>query len=180
MKRAEESVALSRAPKGTTEFHRERGASLVEFAFIFMVFITMVFGIIEFSRALYAYHFVNNEAKRATRWAAVNGYTCADDGSCDGTGGMNNGPASATNIQDYVANGAPMGINPNDITTAVSWPVQPGTPAYCNSASPYYTHYNDPGCTVEVHVSYEFHFLFPFIHNSPITLSSTSEMVITH
>lgn len=157
----------------------ERGATLLEFALVSLVFFTMLFGIIEFSRALYAYHFVDHAAKTATRWAAVNGYTCDDDGSCDGTGGMNAGPATAADIQAYVKNGTPMGINPNGITTAVSWPVE-STDLNCASSSPSYIAYNYPGCTVEVTVSYKFHFLFPFIHTGPITMSSSSEMIITH
>jgi Flp pilus assembly protein TadG len=166
----------------------DRGASLVEFAVIFMFFMTMLLGIVEFSRALYAYHFVDHAAKTATRWAAVNGYTCTDDSSCNGTGGMNNGPASAANINDYVKNGAPMGIDPNRVTATATWPQQPNSPAICGPTAtnpnppPPFGGFIDnyPGCTVEVQVSYEFHFLFPFVHNGPITLSSSSEMIISH
>lgn len=171
---------VGRAVRGVPGMRRQRGATLVEFAFIFMVFMTMVLGIIEFSRALYAYHFVSNVARDATRWAAVNGFNCTNDSSCNGTAGMNNGPASTTDITNYVVNHVTMGINPNGITVVPSWPIQAGTPAYCNPTSTYYDHYNDPGCTVQVQVSYQFHFIFPFVHNSPITLSSTSQMVIVH
>ena len=46
-------------------------------------------------------------------------------------------------------------------------------------------HENDPGCTVEVNVSYKFSFIFPLVYKpfsstGTITLSSTSEMVIVH
>jgi Flp pilus assembly protein TadG len=160
----------------------ERGATLVEFAFIALMFLTMLFGIIEFSRALYAYHFVDNAAKTATRWAAVNGYSCDDDGTCNGTDGMNDGPvgpSNATLVQDYVRGLAPMGINPSEVTAVATWPVE-STDPNCDSTSPSYIAANYPGCTVEVTVSYKFHFLFPFIHTGPITMSSSSEMIITH
>ena len=48
----------------------EEGSTLVEFAFVFMLLVTMVLGIMDFSRALYAYHFVAGAARQATRWAA--------------------------------------------------------------------------------------------------------------
>ena len=169
---------------------RQKGSTLVEFTLVIMVLVTVTLGVIDFSRALYTYHFLSNMARDATRWAAVNGYTCADDtsttdtgGSCNGTDGMNNGPASATEIQNYVADHAPDGIDPSKITTTVSWPVQTDSPEICSTAmagypnSPYP---NYPGCTVEVNVSYQFNFLYPLVHSSAITLSSTSEMVIAH
>jgi hypothetical protein len=39
---------------------------------------------------------------------------------------------------------------------------------------------NYPGCTVEVQVSYKFNFIFPLVRTTPVTLSSSSEMVIVH
>ena len=79
----------------------EAGSTLVEFAFVFMILVTMVLGIIEFSRALYAYHFVSGAARSATRWAAVNGSTCANDGSCAYATGA--GPSDITGyVTSYV------------------------------------------------------------------------------
>lgn len=172
----------------------QRGATLVEFALICMVFLTMVFGIIEFSRALYSYHFLSNMARDATRWAAVNGSTCGNDSSCDGTGGMNSGPATAADIENYVKGHVPVGINAAEITAIARWPLSGATlPSLCSTTPTAQgcncysttvgsddTDANSPGCTVEVTVKYQFHFLFPFIHNSPLTLSSSSEMVILH
>ena len=48
----------------------EEGSSLVEFALIFLVIMTMILGIIDFCRAAYSYHFVSEAAREATRWAA--------------------------------------------------------------------------------------------------------------
>jgi Flp pilus assembly protein TadG len=145
----------------------EGGSTLVEFAFVFMILVTMVLGITEFSRALYAYHFVSGAARSATRWAAVNGSTCMDDSSCAA-------PADPSGVQDYVkelataasidTSGTGCGGSPC-LNTAATW-----NPGGCES----------PGCTVQVKVSYVFNFLVPFIHSSAITLSSTSQMVISH
>jgi Flp pilus assembly protein TadG len=157
----------------------ERGATLVEFALIIMLFMTMMLGIIDFSRTLYIYHFLSNSARDATRWAAVNGSTCNDDKSCNGTGGMNNGPASDVDITNYVKARVPTGINTSQLTVTVTWPLQPDSPGVCNPSSTNYT-YNYPGCTVQVHLTYPVHFIFPFIHNTTLTLSSTSDMIIVH
>jgi Flp pilus assembly protein TadG len=179
---------------GTVGFQHaksEQGSSLVEFALIFLVMMVMILGIIDFCRAAYSYHFVSEAAREATRWAAVNGATCgpppAGDNSCNGTSPMNNGPASQTDIQNYVTNMTPPGIDSTKITTTVTWPVQANSPAICSktvtgigAATPNY-----PGCTVEVQVSYSFSLIFPLVYkafspNGTITLSSTSEMVIIH
>jgi Flp pilus assembly protein TadG len=160
---------------------------MVEYAFIFLFVMAVLLGIMDFSRALYDYHFVSNAARDATRWAAVNGLTCASDGSCNGTGGMNNGPASPSDIQAYVANRIPMGIDPNRLMTTVNYPTVTPEPSICTTypTAPGCNCYtlateNSPGCTVAVQVSYQFNFLFPLVHISPINLSSTSRLVIVH
>ena len=107
---------------------KEKGATLVEFAFILILVLTILLGIMGFGHALYAYHFVNHAAKEATRWAAVNGQTCNSDFSCNGSGYMNNGPASQANIIAYVQNLVPPGIISANVTTNASWPMQPNSP----------------------------------------------------
>jgi Flp pilus assembly protein TadG len=170
---------------GRTVRHRlqpQRGGAAVEFAFILIVLMTMVLGVMDFGRALYAYHFVSHAAKSAARWAAVNGATCGApsstcescDNSCNGTPPMNNGPASANDVGNYVTSLAPPGINTSMLYTGVSWPINADSPAVCMQEM------KNPGCTVEVQVSYQFSFLFPLISNKTLTLSSTSEMVIAH
>ena len=145
----------------------ERGSTLVEFALVFILFMTMLLGIAGFGHALYAYHFVSNVAREATRWAAVNGADCADDKTCAA-------PASASDIDAYVKSLAPEGITAANITTTVTYPAVAGGPAICATTD------NAPGCTVEVQVSYPFTFIFPLLPTKPLTLSSSSEMVIAH
>lgn len=59
----------------------EKGSVLVESAITVAVLFVILFGIIDFGRALYTYHFVANAAREATRWASVNGSTVLGMGS---------------------------------------------------------------------------------------------------
>jgi Flp pilus assembly protein TadG len=144
----------------------ECGNSLVEYAIVLLLLFTMLFGICGFGHALYAYHFVSHAAKSATRWAAVNGSTCADDNSCIS-------PALEGAIRQYVTNMAPPGINTDPTVLKV-------TPTWPSRIGPCATVRNAPGCPVEVQVSYTFNFIFPLVSSAPLTVSSSSEMVIAH
>ena len=183
---------------------KENGSTMVEFALVVMLLMSLMLGVVEFGRALYAYHFTASAARSAVRWAAVNGSTCASDtstndtgGSCDGKDGMNSGPATAGDIENYAVGLAPTGINPADVTPVVaSWPASGATPPTGSNCATYptaqgcncyskiigsdNTDANSPGCTVEVTVNYDFKFIFPFIYNGSVNLSSTSESIITH
>jgi len=175
-------ILLSPARRGS-----QRGASLVEYAFILILSLTLLFGASGFGHALYVYHALNNAAKEGTRWAAVNGKTCSDDSSCNGTNGMNNGAASTTDIQTYVKSQLPAAVDSTQATIIATFLAPTGSPPVCTIAvtdvktgaliGPYS---NYPGCTVKVEVDYTYNFIFPFIATSPISMSSTSEMVIIH
>ena len=145
--------------------NRERGTTAVEFAICVVLLLTVVFGIMDFSRALYAYHFLSNSAREATRYAIVRGHAC--DPSVMGSAC----PAAASDITSYVQNtlAPPSGglITPNAITVATTW-------TKCTSC----TNNNDPGSTVQVKLSYPFNFILPFLPKTGITMSSTSQMVI--
>jgi len=187
------------ARKGRRRLPRvERGSSLVEFALIFIVLATMILGIMSFGHALYAYHFMDHASKSATRWAAVNGFSCTLDGSCTAPVTCSAGTctycttgcsaATSSDIQNYVLSLAPPGINPANVTATTSWPLQTTSPTACS------TNQNAMGCTVQVTVSYPFQFVFPLIDtlvpastttNAPCTspgicMSSSSDMIIAH
>jgi Flp pilus assembly protein TadG len=144
----------------------EVGAGLVEYALIFMLFLTLLLGSADFGRALYAYHFVSNAAREATRWAAVNGSTCSIDGSCSFPNG-----AQAGDVQSFVTKHVPLGINSSELTVTPTWPSTAGTCATTDNA---------PGCTVDVQVQYAFSFTFPFVYSKTLTLTSESQTVILH
>ncbi len=186
-------AGLRRGNGNQRRLHGQKGNSLVEYALVFMFFMALVFGIVDFGRALYTYHLLSTSAKQATRWAAVNGATCNNDGSCDGKGWMNNGPATATDIATFVQAHAPVGVDSSKIVVSSNvsniWPDsgQP-LPANCTDGavgpvcecySTSFGTYNSQGCPVQVTVSYPFSFLFPFVGGT-ITMSSSSELVIVH
>ena len=174
------------APSRLRKRKRQRGAALVEYAFTFIFSMTLFLGIMEFGHALYAYHFVNNAAKEATRWAAVNGANCSSDSSCNGTTPMNNGPAKLADVNTYVQNYIPPGIDPTKVTTTACGLADTGacaasTPKFCTTAvGTQPATANAPGCAVEVTVSYSFSFIFPLLPGGPIAMSSTSDMIIVH
>jgi Flp pilus assembly protein TadG len=177
----------SRARDRFQRLKKEDGASLFEYAIIFMFFLALLLGIFNFGYTLYAYHFVSNAAREATRYALVRGSTCngdanpnsnpVDPGSCPASNSASGvaGPTTATDIQQFVTNITPAGLDPTKVTVNPNnlnfWPSTQGT---CATTS------NAPGCTVQVQVSYTFNFIFPFVNNSPLTLTSTSQMVIAH
>ena len=51
----------------------EIGSAVLEFGLVVVMFFMFVFGVMDFGRALYTYHFVSNAACEATRYAMVRG-----------------------------------------------------------------------------------------------------------
>jgi Flp pilus assembly protein TadG len=194
---------FARQPLGIRR-RSERGTNLVEFALVIIVFMMMIFGIAGFGYAFYVYHGVSNLARSAARWASVNGSTCNSDratttdpgdvGSCTapvtynaasntysmcaGTSTSSCSYATESDIQNYVKM-ISSGLNASNILTTVKYPYNAAyNPPSCATATA--PTENAPGCTVEVTVSYPFYFPVPLISNSPLTVSSSSEMIIVH
>jgi Flp pilus assembly protein TadG len=147
--------------------HSERGTTLLEFALVAIVLFMLIFGIIDFSRALFAYHFVANAAREGTRYASVRGADC-DPAFMNDCG--------AALIQHYLRTEATgIGMDPSQLS--VPAPLYAGSntcPAVgINSLM------NTPGCIVVVTVTYKFSFLFPLLPVSPVNMSSTASTVIT-
>lgn len=132
----------------------DAGSTLVEFAFSIILLMTLLLGIAEFSQALYTYHFVSNAAREASRYAMVRGADCDSWASAC--------PATAADIQSYVRNITPEGINPNAVTVTTSW-----------------TPNNSPGNLVKVNVQYNFTFDLPLLPSETIHMASDSQMVIS-
>jgi len=192
----------------TQRRRRERGASLVEYAFVVILFLSLLFGITGFGHALFVYHHLNNAAKEATRYAAVRGSTCTDDadgGSCQASNSASgiSGPTTTADVQQYVKNITPPSIDPAQLTTTVcgvsgSTACADSTPLVCKQnilASDGVTILTPktpdfPGCTTQVQVAYAYNFIFPLVPAVTTTtapcsqpgfcMSSTSEMVIAH
>ncbi|MDR3739535.1 MAG: pilus assembly protein [Terracidiphilus sp.] len=156
----------------------EEGSTLVEVAVSFSLFAAVLLGIMQMSLALYAYHFVSDAAREASRWAMVRGSSCSANVStanCSPTSGLSTG-ADNTDIQTYVNNlGYPYAGN---LTTSTTWCTPssstPTTWTSCGTTSAY----KGAGSQVQVTVSYSFPIAVPFWKSTTIPVSSTSSMVI--
>lgn len=135
-----------------------------------------IFGILDFSRALYTYHFVSYAAQEGARYAMVRGgdwgtVSCSSYNSYDCQ-------ATAAEIQSYVQSLAPPGIGASKIVATPSWPQETasGSSTGCSTTGTQ----ADQGCIVKVAVSYQFQFILPFLPNSGISMKASSEQVISY
>lgn len=169
------SIFAGRLVRQFASFRDERGSSLVEYAIVFVLLMTMLLAIVDFSRALYALHYVNGAARDAARYASVRGSTCGSDSSCTAANSASGtaGPTSSSDVQTFVKN-VPMGIDSTKLSATATWPIQGNGPTICATTS------NAPGCTVQVQVTYTFSFMFPFVSKSSLTMKSSSQMTIAH
>ena len=133
----------------------QRGQTMVEFAVCAVVLLMLLFGIMDFGRMLYAYDFVDNAAREATRYAIVHGNSSLK-------------PASASDIQAFVSSMA-LGLNAKACSSAPT--------ALCATTT--WTPDNKPGSSVQVVVKYNFKPLVPFLPSAMMSLSSTSQMIIS-
>lgn len=144
---------------------RQRGVTIVEQALILPVLLALMFCVIDMSRALYAYHYVSYIAREATRWASVR------------SGTLNGAPVDQSAVDTFVKNVNGMGLDQNQFTTTLDFLRPPNGTPLCPSAGNSFAN-RKPGCIVQVTVSYNFQFIFPFMPNG-MTMSSESEMIIT-
>ncbi len=138
--------------------HGERGSALVEFAIASTVTLTLIFGMVDYGRALYTDHLVSYGARAGSRYAIVRGSACAVAGC----------PATSASVQTYVRGLAP-GIDPTQLTVTTTWPGGGGCAAGAN----------DPGCPVTVTATYPFKFLVRLMPSFTMQMTSSSTMVIS-
>jgi Flp pilus assembly protein TadG len=127
----------------------ERGSSLIEFGFSFVLLFSILFGIVDFGRALYAYDAIADAARIGTRFAIVRG---SSSGS----------PASAATISSFVEDNCCAGLTGSAVSVTTTW--NPN---------------NNPGSTVTVQVSYTLKFMLPYLPTSSVPMSASSQMVIS-
>ena len=157
----------------------ESGSQLVEFALSLLVLATMLFAIMYFCLAAYAYHYVTYAAQEGARFAIVRGNawqgkTCATSAPPNFT--MKYAcVAQSGDIQNYVKSIAPPLINPTQITVTTTWPAKTPT---CASGCSACTTANSQGCLVSVQVSYAFGYPMAFMPNRILTFSGTSVKTI--
>jgi Flp pilus assembly protein TadG len=142
---------------------RERGASLPETAIVIGVLLILLFGIIDFGRAMYTYAFVAQIARQGARWTIVRGAQCTQLDHCN---------ASSSDVQTYVQGLSEGATVASNISVTANWPSSGCPPGLSGK---------QPGCIVTVSVTYPFQFLLPFMNaNFPTyPMSSTSQMVIS-
>src|SRR6266536_4934892 len=91
---------------GRNKKSSQRGATLVEFAVGATVFLTAMFAVIEFGRALWTHNALSDAARRAARYAVNQPASTPKPG--EKTSGTNVGP-SLTGIQNVAVYGDPNG-----------------------------------------------------------------------
>ena len=153
------------AARSGTRTGDERGDAMVEFALGASLLFMVVCGIIVMALALYTYNVLSEAAREGTRYAIVRGSACHFATAC---------PAQGSDIQTYVRNIGFPAINPNNLTAVTAWSAYPtGTTCAPSAAC------NNPGNEVTVTVSYQFPVVIPFVPRRTLSMSSTSEMVIS-
>lgn len=149
-----------------------RGDSLAEFTISAVVLLTAMFGIMDFSRALYIHHFASYAADEGARYAVVHGSAfagtscaAASSFSCD---------ATSANIQSYVQSLAPPGVTGSSVVVTTTWPgtLPNGSAGSCSTTT------SIDGCLIKVKVSVPFHFILSFLPRSSTSFVSTSEAVV--
>ena len=154
---------------GRRLFRRDSGAVVVEFAATATLLMMTFFGIFQTCLALYAYSFVSDAARLATRYAVVRGSSCTGMADCGIT---------AAQIQTYVQGLAYPGINASGLAATTSWlsasSTQPTTWTVCANQC------NARGNAVKIKVTYAIPIFLPYWKKGTISASGTSQMVISN
>lgn len=170
----------------------QRGATLFEYAMVFMIFLGLVFGISGFGHALFVYHHLDHVTKEATRYASVRGATCGNDSSCVASNSASGtaGPTTQADVTAFINSITPQSIDYTKFaiqTCGVSGQgMCPGSTTVSNSGncdpSPAFGgQANNTNCIVMVTVTYPYTFVFPvFGAAGTINMSSTSQLIILH
>jgi Flp pilus assembly protein TadG len=161
-----------------SELRDDRGSQLVEFALSIMVLLTLVFGMVDFSRAMYSYHFASYAAQEGARYAMVRGasWTSACSTSAPPNFTQKYGCIAAqSDVQNYVRNLTMAGISQSNLTVTTTWP---GTTPTCTSSCSACSPAASKGCYVKVKVNYKFTFMFGFLPKTALNFAGTSMKVI--
>lgn len=144
----------------------------MESAVTMMLLLTIIFGIMDCSRALYFDHYVRDAAEEASRYAMVRGSTW-NNASCTNvsTGSCT---ASSTDVTNFVKSMTPFGST-TGLTVTTTWTGKSPTGSQCTTNNVV----NNPGCLVKVQVSYNFNFILPILPKNTMVLSSTSAVAIS-
>lgn len=98
---------------------RERGESLIEFAFASVIFLTMILGALEFGIAVWNYNLVSNLAQEGARYAAVHGQNSGSPVDTAAVSAFVQARAVGLSVTTTTPSGAPNSLLPGS-TVAVS------------------------------------------------------------
>lgn len=149
-RKAERAGRLARALR-----REDSGSTLIEFALSATVLFSLVFCFMETCLAFYTHDLISELAREGTRYAMVRGATCptAASPTCEVTASQVNAWVAAIKLPNLA--GGKMTIN----TT--------------------YPNGNEAvGSTVSVQITYVFPITMPFVPQSSLTMSSTSQAYI--
>jgi Flp pilus assembly protein TadG len=149
---------------------RERGQSLVEFAFVMPIIVLVIVAFIEVGRAVFAWNTIANAARQGARVAAVNQLSVVTD--CDESRPIEDPYEPHWSIRGCaIAAAGALGITSANVT--VSYVSPPSTTLDCDPTL-------HVGCIAAITVTYNYAVSTPFlnwvIHS--VTMSQTSEMPI--
>ena len=153
----------------------DTGSGMVEFALCAMIFFTIMLGIADMCRAMYAWHYASYAAQQGARYAVVHGATWGT--SCPtGTFTLTYScTASSTDVKNYVKS---LGMaNTNNVTITPTWTAtSPSCAGSCSAC----TTSNAQGCYVKVNVVYKFYFMTAFFKRATLSFTGTSQKVIQY
>ncbi len=150
------------------------GAALLEFAVACMILVPMLFGFIEVCMAFYAYNFVSDAAREATRYAIVRGSKSC--GNLPNPGVQNCNFTTAAPLQTFVQSLGYPGLKPGNLVVTVAWSrASTSTPTSWTACG---TACNQPGNQVQVKVRYNFPIGIPYWRVTTVSIGSVSSMVI--
>jgi Flp pilus assembly protein TadG len=140
-------------------WNEEQGSSLIEFSLVALIFIVLLFGVVEMGRMVLVYTSIANAARAGARYAIVHGADRTGSG-VDGP----SGPGSTTQVQTVVQNFASVGLlDTSKLTITVS---------YANGL-------NSVGSPVSVTVTYPYDPLVTYFNSLlSTTMATTSQGVI--
>ena len=135
--------------------NRQRGSGYIEFALVYLAFLLLVLGLLDFGRAVWAYTTVNHAAREGARFAMTRG-------------GVN--PATAAEVEAIVKSNA-IGLDQNLIVINTVWDPN-------NEWSPDIQR----GSIVRVQVQYPLQLITAplVLQSAVINLGSTAQFVIAN
>ena len=178
---------------------REEGAAMVEMGLSAIVAFMFLFGIVETSYMLYAYNYVSNAARDATRYAVIRGPNSCNDATVTPFPDCGLKPTNFSSTTDptnnpllaYIEGMGYPGLNPSNTSLEVKYMVATKTAAgattwaydsTCSSTSDIDANgnaCNNVGNMVNVKVVHNFPLNIPFWKSMTVPVGSTSQMMIS-